>query len=538
MPNRTRKRATGQAKKRATKRTAKRATKRTTRRATTRRRTRTATTPASTSGANGLPKIRVRMYRQGLGDCFLVSFFTGQKPAHMLIDCGTLGATTTEVELPDVVQNISDETGKHLNILVGTHEHRDHVSGFGGDLFDDIDVDHSWVAWTEDPSDPLAPQIAKYKHDLIEGVRLAANALQKAPPKDPGESKAADNTLSGMRELLGFYGDLPPADQVLGAKLAKTVNEAMTAITNKGKERHFLSPGEVVEEKWLPGIRFYVLGPPKNESALRNMGEHGSPELYSISSQLSRDLAVWSAFSASGRSFPAHRKAMSAGEQQQFEAQLPFDPQYRWEATDGKACEALYPEYFKKGEEWRRIDSDWLVGGSELALQLDSYTNNTSLALAIELIEDGRILLFAADAQVGNWLSWHEYTWKVKEGGTTRNVDAANLLARTVFYKVGHHSSHNATITAKGLELMDRDDLVAMIPVDSKVALKKKWLMPADALYKRLIEKTQGRVLRSDVGWPDDKLCKDLKVKDWEDARTNSPIKFSDPVLYIDYELR
>jgi hypothetical protein len=482
------------------------------------------------------------MYRQGLGDCFLVTFYTAQPPVHMLIDCGTLGAKTTGVKMPAVVQNIRDETGKHLNILVATHEHRDHVSGFGGDPspFDNIEVDHSWVAWTENPADPLAPQIAKHKHDLVEGVRFAANALQNAPPKDSKEKKATDTVQSGMRELLGFFGDLPPANQMLGAKLAETVNDAMSYVTNKGKEQHFLLPGEVIEETWLPGIRFYVLGPPKNESALRNMGNHGSPELYSISSQLSKDLATWSEFSVSGNSFPDHRKAMSPLDQQQFEAQLPFDPRFRME-TDSKQCEEVYPEYFRKSEEWRRIDTDWLVGGSELALQLDSYTNNTSLALAIELIEDGRVLLFPADAQVGNWLSWHEYTWKVNDGETTRNVDAANLLSRTVFYKVGHHSSHNATITAKGLELMGRDDLVAVIPVDRKVALGKTppWQMPANALYKRLIEKTRGCVVRSDEGWPEDKLRPNgMTVAEWQDARANAPFTFSDPVLYIDYELR
>lgn len=45
-----------------------------------------------------------------------------------------------------------------------------------------------------------------------------------------------------------------------------------------------------------------------------------------------------------------------------------------------------------------------------------------------------------------------------------RNEDAAEwvtaheLLARTVFYKVGHHGSHNATLRALGLELMTNED--------------------------------------------------------------------------------
>src|SRR4029077_9484798 len=147
----------------------------------------------------------------------------------------------------------------------------------------------------------------------------------------------------------------------------------------------------------------------------------------------------------------------------------------------------------------------------ELALQLDSSTNNTSLALAIERISDGKVLLFPADAQQGNWLSWHgdKMVWQVQEGGRKREVKIGDLLARTVFYKVGHHSSHNATAKAKGLELMTQEDeLTAFIPVDRAVALtrnpKGSWKMPARNLYLRLLQKCQGRVMRSDRGWADD----------------------------------
>ena len=53
---------------------------------------------------------------------------------------------------------------------------------------------------------------------------------------------------------------------------------------------------------------------------------------------------------------------------------------------------------------WRRIDGDWLQSAGSLALQLDSLTNNTSLAFAIERISDGKVLLFPADGQLGHWL--------------------------------------------------------------------------------------------------------------------------------------
>lgn len=50
----------------------------------------------------------------------------------------------------------------------------------------------------------------------------------------------------------------------------------------------------------------------------------------------------------------------------------PFDAKYpRAKLPDPVA--GLYEEA------WRRIDSDWLLSASRLALQLDTYTNNTSL---------------------------------------------------------------------------------------------------------------------------------------------------------------
>ena len=97
------------------------------------------------------PPVRVRMYRQGLGDCFLVTFDPeGPQPRHLLIDCGTLGATTTGVSLADVVQHIHSTTQDHLDLLIATHEHWDHVRGFREQLatFQDITFDHVWMAWT------------------------------------------------------------------------------------------------------------------------------------------------------------------------------------------------------------------------------------------------------------------------------------------------------------------------------------------------------------------------------------------------------
>ena len=156
--------------------------------------------------------------------------------------------------------------------------------------------------------------------------------------------------------------------------------------------------------------------------------------------------------------------------------------------------------YDDKAQAWRQIEDDWLAAFGDLALSLDSDTNNTSLVLAFEFVKKGEVLLFVGDAQVGNWQSWERVKFNVP--GRARPLPALDLLGRTVFYKVGHHCSHNATLKKGGLELMTRDDLVAFIPLDENTAKKqgtKGWEMPAPALLKALSEKADERVVISDV---------------------------------------
>lgn len=84
-------------------------------------------------------------------------------------------------------------------------------------------------------------------------------------------------------------------------------------------------------------------------------------------------------------------------------------------------------------------------------------------------------------------------------GAGAEPVKLADLLQRTVLYKVGHHGSRNATLSTKGLETMTSSELVAMIPVDSEWAHEKMhWEHPAKNVLERQEEKTRGRVIRSD----------------------------------------
>ena len=157
---------------------------------------------------------------------------------------------------------------------------------------------------------------------------------------------------------------------------------------------------------------------------------------------------------------------------------------------------------------------------NRLAIRMDSNTNNSSLVLAIEL-PNKSVMIFAADAQVGNWLSWGGVEFAEKdETGQEAVTHGRDLLARASLYKVGHHGSHNATLKKEGLELMVRDDLVALISTDAKFALRqgKGWLMPNPNVHTALIERTKGRVIRGDELTSDQmKLLKD-KVRESKDG--------------------
>jgi hypothetical protein len=269
----------------------------------------------------------------------------------------------------------------------------------------------------------------------------------------------------------------------------------------------------------MPGgkVRTYVLGPPPDERMIRKTDS--KVEVY-------REFAngVANAFLAAAMSEQA-LAGTADGEtydelKEGIEASQPFDRVYRKALTppasagggsttgadeEGAAdplVEFLDRHYFGRppdepllDQSWRRIDGDWLYAAAQFALQLDSYTNNTSLALAFEIVGSNKVLLFVADAQVGNWLSWQDLEWVTANG----IVKATELLNRAVFYKVGHHGSHNATLREKGLEMMTSGDLVAFIPVHEGMAKKKNWNhMPLPGLVKELERRTHGRVVRID----------------------------------------
>lgn len=500
----------------------------------------TALKPAAISPKRMMPPasgVAVRMYRQGLGDCFLLAFPTDKadEAFYMLIDCGViLGTSEPEAVMTRVAEDIEAATGGDIHLLAVTHEHWDHVSGFAQarTVFERMRIHNLWLAWTEDPEDDL-------------GNKLRADFAKDREALNLAVSRAFDGeSVEQVTNLLQFFGDTS-SDNTLGAAKRNNTKSALEAVREFAAKTdaspNYRRPGEgplklpkIDEMADVSGVRVYILGPPHDEKILRRINPSAKgKEVYTDHLALTPRTSFLMAVRDEAELTDDERALRDLSYPFEQGLRISIDEAEKLEVvqSDGQKCNFFAEHYGagrvsqtatridKPANDWRRIDDDWLGASSEIALQLDSYTNNTSLVMAIELIQTGKILLFVADAQVGNWLSWDALSWQVKSDADP--VTSADLLKRTVLYKVGHHGSHNATIRAygaeqKGLELMTNSDLVAMIPVNHQMAIKKGWVkMPFNPLMKRLAEKTKHRLLQVDDPFPKPKPD-EMSETEWE----------------------
>src|SRR5215472_987694 len=88
--------------------------------------------PAAKSADKGMNRIKVRMYCQGLGDCFLLTIpGKGGKNYYVLIDCGVVfGTPDASTKMTAIVSDAIRTTNGKIDLLVVTLEHWDHVSGW------------------------------------------------------------------------------------------------------------------------------------------------------------------------------------------------------------------------------------------------------------------------------------------------------------------------------------------------------------------------------------------------------------------------
>jgi len=351
--------------------------------------------PSSTSAAPlsapASEAIRVRMYRVGFGDCFLVTLPTASGPRHILVDCGVHARGNINT-LADVVDNIAAETGRTLAVVVLTHAHQDHLAGFGAfdTRFRTFRVGEVWLPWTENPQDPAAVAVQRKTAALVGQLQQHFAALA-ASPMTPAQAAAQD----AVANLTGNERGLQLLRSGFGSG-------ALVRYLKGGIDLH--EPGSI------PGLMVQVLGPPSDQAFLAQMDPPASQRYLRLG--------------------PDSSEPVEANVVRPFADKWNVDP-------DEKALGRL-----KLDPDERQSLRDRLAAASpeSLAFAIDQARNNSSIVALFAY--RGKHLLFTGDAQYGNWRSW------------LQRPDAAAILGSVNFLKVGHHGSENAT-PRDALEQMD-----------------------------------------------------------------------------------
>jgi hypothetical protein len=345
-------------------------------------------------------------YQVGFGDCFLLRFtYPDSTKRHLLIDFGTtkLPNGYNSSHMIDVANDIKAKCEGKLDIVVATHRHADHISGFAtkadrsgpGDIIRSLKPSIVLQPWTEAlnaPEDSLGPVSPLDKKNFAR--RKATLKAMDAAARTAVESLKSPNfnnrTMQGLADRIAFIGE----DNISNVLAVK--NLATMGATNV-YGFHGCDPGFAA---LLPGIKTDVLGPPtlRQTETIRKQRSRDKDEFWHLAPK--RIAAAVGAEAREARLFP---------DAPTINRHKPIAEQ-RWLI-----------------ERIESANAEQLLG---IVTALDDQMNNTSLILLFRA--GSKTILFPGDAQLENW----EYALQSQLAGLLDNVDV---------YKVGHHGSLNAT---------------------------------------------------------------------------------------------
>jgi hypothetical protein len=333
-----------------------------------------------------------------------------------------------------VAADIKEQCGEKLHVVVATHRHKDHISGFAtrddgsgpGDVIASLMPDVIIQPWTEAPEaeDPEGVESKKPTSSNTEaGEKKISSALHLKSLSSMHEISEAMLTevqflTDRNRFAQGLSSDSAEQIEFLAEDNRFPNKSAVENLARMGKahkeaEAHYVHHGYPLDlEKLLPGVTVHVLGPPTLEQHAKIVNERATDprEFWMLQAAAQEFWGLQAATSDLVSEF-------TSGESRLF--------------PDAKVYRKFYPSH----DRWFIRQLRAMRGSQMLSLVriLDKAMNNTSVILLFEV--GGKKLLFPGDAQIENW----EYALKRDGKG-----DLA-LLKGVDLYKVGHHGSRNAT---------------------------------------------------------------------------------------------
>jgi len=406
-------------------------------------------------GSLGPSGIRVRMYRVGFGDFFLLSLRTPAGPKHILIDCGVHACDIKTIH--EAVTHMAAETGHNLSLAIMTHRHADHISGFAKckDIFAQFNVEQVWMSWFEDPKDDDA---FKFQSSLAMVAQQLKMALAARGGPDDDELHFMAENITGEALPLGAAasGDDGGSNGIALKVLHGGFKNPAPVSYYKAGDAPTL-PKDLVDA----GLKAQILGPPHDLDLVKQMSGKNEQFLTENDPDVSKPIE-------------------------------PFDVSLR--VRGDKYPPEAFQIYGRKTIEQAVVDSqpDMLAAK---ARQADNTLNNQSLVVLFTF--NGKNLLFAGDAQWGNWENFL-YGGKIGTGHSTLTDTSRKILSSLNFYKVGHHGSTNAT-PKDALDAM-REGVVAMVSTQPGCygSTKSGTEVPRIPLLEAIEKKSDNQLARSD----------------------------------------
>jgi hypothetical protein len=388
----------------------------------------------------------MRMYQVGFGDCLVFTFeydtalADGRNVRHILVDFGSTRRPMGWKSLNTTAKQIKDHTNGELDVVVVSHRHKDHLSGFSDPAFVQSFMAADFPklvvrSWTE------RPELAT---DARTGPALAMAEAFGLGPKSLallGQLGSAQRFANDLASKLKGASDRSLAaevEQIADDQLnnAEAVGQLNAWAGQDGRYLSYGLPSGI--EAVIPGITVRVMGPP-------TVDQHPK-----VTHQRSRDPnEFWMIYQGLVDGLPAieliDEAADDTSEAVPDTAVSIAAAAVGAGATVGQQVVEPRTSAPPVGEpgptRWLtdRMGRQNLNAFLRVVNLLDDVLNNTSVILLIDVpTPEGPLrLLLPGDAQIENW----EYALKLAPDR------AANLeLLREVdVYKVGHHGSRNAT---------------------------------------------------------------------------------------------
>lgn len=347
--------------------------------------------------ARNKPKsLTVRTYNVGFGDCFMLTFKYANRDRHILIDFGSQRNPVNPKprHMVKVAQQIAQDCGNKLDVIVATHRHQDHISGFRtnknknapGDIIAKLKPEVVVQPWTEHPDAPRDARVAPSRELRRAHVRKLEK-LHSVAASIPAQLKGLRGIDRATRARLGFLGQNNIKNEPAVKNLLKMAKAKKGSYVHTGSASGFAH--------LLPGVKVHVLGPPtlvQTESIKKQVGKHSEE--------------FWHMQSAPGTADDKQGKLL-----------FPDAPSGRGPASTHWFTARL-----------NQVRAEELL---QIVRILDDAMNNTSVILLFEC--GSKSFLFSGDAQ---WENWAFALSDEKYRKLLRNID---------LYKVGHHGSLNAT---------------------------------------------------------------------------------------------